>query len=46
MLKDPDEFKKWRTNGQGTGVVIQDRGRQFTTAAAVWALTAHRSMNP
>ncbi len=32
---------KWHINGLGTGVVIADRRRIFTTAATLWALSAY-----
>ena len=36
----PDTVGEWRVDELGTGVIIRDEGRVFTTAAAVWALSA------
>jgi squalene-hopene/tetraprenyl-beta-curcumene cyclase len=43
-VKDPDRPRKWRTNELGTGVIIRDEARLFTTAAVVWALAKSRSI--
>lgn len=37
-VAEPDGYESWRTDGLGTGVVVSDRHRLFTTAASVWAL--------
>jgi squalene-hopene/tetraprenyl-beta-curcumene cyclase len=41
--REPDHHRNWRIDGLGSGVVIQDQRRLFTTAAAVWALAEYRS---
>lgn len=39
MVKDPAAVRRWRSEGMGTGVVIRDKGRIFTTSAALQALS-------
>jgi squalene-hopene/tetraprenyl-beta-curcumene cyclase len=43
-VTDPQLWKEWRINQMGTGVVIADKGRIFTSAAALWALMQFYSM--
>lgn len=37
-VRKPDRARNWRLNGIGTGVIIRDEARLFTTAAVLWAL--------
>ena len=37
-MVEPEHFTKWRVGKPGTGVVVRDRNRLFTTAACVGAL--------
>lgn len=39
MVKDPTAVRRWRRDGMGTGVVIEDKRRIFTTSAALQALS-------
>ncbi|HWQ20825.1 MAG TPA: prenyltransferase/squalene oxidase repeat-containing protein, partial [Methanotrichaceae archaeon] len=39
MVKDPAAVRIWRSEGMGTGVVIGDKRRIFTTSAALQALS-------
>jgi squalene cyclase len=41
---NPALITKWRNNQLGTGVIIEDKGRVFTTAATLWALMSTRSI--
>jgi hypothetical protein len=43
-VMNPDTIKKWRINQLGTGVIIEDKGRVFTSSAALWALMLFRPM--
>jgi squalene cyclase len=38
MVKNPQNIKDWRNNDMGTRILVQDKGRVFTTAATLWAL--------
>jgi len=38
MLKDTNLVKEWYNNQLGTGVIIQDKRRIFSSSAAIWAL--------
>jgi hypothetical protein len=42
VVTKPEMLKRWR-QGTGTGVIIPDQRRCFTTAAVLWALAAYRS---
>jgi len=44
MVHDPETVKDWRTNDEGTGVVIEDQDAIFTSAAALWSLAVFKSM--
>lgn len=44
MVMNPDTIKEWRNNQMGTGVIIEDKGRLFTSSSALWALILFRSM--
>jgi squalene cyclase len=44
-VAEPDDHRGWRSDGLGTGVVIRDQHRLFTTAACVAAL-AHAAGAP
>jgi hypothetical protein len=37
-LAEPDDHRSWRLDGLGTGVVVRDQHRMFTTSACVGAL--------
>jgi squalene-hopene/tetraprenyl-beta-curcumene cyclase len=37
-LAEPDRHESWRVDGLGTGVIVRDQHRTFTTAACVGAL--------
>jgi squalene cyclase len=41
-VRDPDRAHQWRLNSMGTGVIIRDEARLFTTAAVLWALVEWR----
>lgn len=41
-LAEPDDHRSWRSDGLGTGVVVRDQHRTFTTAACVGALALAR----
>lgn len=43
MVARPETVSSWDIDGEGTGVLIGDGGRVFTTAACVWALAAYRA---
>jgi squalene cyclase len=44
-IAEPDGYESWRVNGLGTGVVVRDQHRLFTTAACVSSLAlASRSV--
>lgn len=45
MVKDPNTIKKWRYNQMGIGVIIEDKGRVFTSSAVILALMLFRSMS-
>ena len=45
-LIEPGNLQKWRPDGLGTGVVIRDQNRLFTTAACLAALTLARGGVP
>lgn len=42
-LAEPDDHRSWRSDGLGTGVVVRDQHRTFTTAVCVGALGLTRS---
>jgi squalene cyclase len=42
-LAEPDSHESWRLDGLGTGVVVRDQHRTFTTAACIEALALERS---
>jgi len=44
MVREPKDIEAWRTNQLGTGVIIEDGARIFTSAAALWSLSIFRSM--
>jgi squalene cyclase len=44
MVNSPENVETWRINQEGTGVIIEDQERLFTSAAALWALSVFRSM--
>jgi hypothetical protein len=44
MLRDPASRAEWRTNEPGTGVILEDERRIFTTASVVWALSVYARM--
>jgi squalene cyclase len=44
MMKDPSEVESWFINQEGTGVIIADQERIFTSAAALWALTVYQQI--
>lgn len=44
MVEDAASVERWTADGLGTGVVVTDARRVFTTAAATWALTALSAM--
>jgi squalene-hopene/tetraprenyl-beta-curcumene cyclase len=44
MVMNPDTIKNWRINQLGTGVIIEDQERVFTSSAALWALMIFRPM--
>jgi squalene cyclase len=39
MVKDPAAVRRWRKDGMGTGVMIEDKRRIFTTSAALQVLS-------
>lgn len=41
MVRQPEQVQQWNINSLGTGVIIQDQRRIFTTAAAIWALSIY-----
>jgi squalene cyclase len=43
-VAEPDDFGAWRADGLGTGVVVRDHHRLFTTAACISALA--RTVGP
>ena len=43
-ITNPDFIQDWPRNRLGTGVIVADEERLFTSAAALWALTLFRSM--
>jgi squalene cyclase len=42
-VRDEDDWDEWQVDGLGTGVIIRDGNRIFTTAAVAWALAVHRA---
>ena len=44
MVHDPEVVEVWRTNDEGTGVIVEDQAGIFTSAAAVWSLAVFQSM--
>jgi len=40
--RSPIDDREWPTDVLGTGVVVSDKARLFTTSAAVWALAQYR----
>jgi hypothetical protein len=38
QVVEPDDYASWRLDGLGTGVVVRDHHRLFTTAACVATL--------
>jgi len=44
MVELPDVLNTWAVDQLGTGVVIRDEGRLFTTATVTWALAAYRKV--
>jgi squalene cyclase len=44
-LAEPDRQEAWRVDGLGTGVVVRDQHRTFTTAACVGALALASSQS-
>jgi len=44
MIINPDFFRSWRNNEMGTGVIIEDKRRLFTSSVALWALKQFKSM--
>jgi hypothetical protein len=44
MVSDPETVERWRTNQEGSGVIIEDQERIFSSAAAHWALAAYHRM--
>jgi squalene-hopene/tetraprenyl-beta-curcumene cyclase len=42
QLRECASFDRWRLEGSGTGVIVSDRARRFTTASAVLALAGCR----
>lgn len=40
-VKNPNDLKKWHLNREGTGVIIEDGLRLFTSAAVLWALAVY-----
>jgi len=44
MIKEPESVEEWRLNREGTGVIIEDSARLFTSAAALWALSVFKSL--
>ena len=41
MVRQHNNVKKWHLDSLGTGVIIADQRRLFTTAAAIWALSVY-----
>jgi len=44
MQQDPSAAHNWVVNALGTGVVIEDSGKVFTSVTALWALSLFRSI--
>lgn len=44
MVHDPEAVNVWRTNDEGTGVIIEDQAGIFTSAAVLWSLAVFKSM--
>lgn len=43
-LQEPSTFSDWKTKAIGTGVVVEDERRIFTTAAVIWALSIYKAI--
>ena len=44
MIRKPNEVRNWSINSKGTGVIIEDKNKIFTTSAAIWALSLFNSI--
>jgi squalene cyclase len=44
LISNPDTIKKWRNNEIGTGVMIEDKKRIFTSSSVLRALITFRSI--
>ncbi len=45
MVERPETVEAWHINQEGTGVMVEDPARIFTSAAAFWALSVFSSMS-